>query len=91
VAVVGRSLGSGVAVKLASEYAVSHLVLISLYDSIANIASKYYLFFPSSLIKDKFDSASLGSKIRAKTLIIMAGDNIIVPISHSQRLIETLN
>jgi hypothetical protein len=91
VAVVGRSLGSGVAVKLASEYAVSHLVLISPYDSIANIASKYYPFFPSSLIKDKFDSASLGSKMRAKTLIIMAGDDIIIPISHSQRLIETLN
>jgi esterase/lipase len=91
VAVVGRSLGTGVAVKLSSEYAVSHLVLISPYDSIANVASKYYPFFPSSLIKDKFDSASLASKIRAKTLIIMASDDIIIPISHSQRLIEALN
>ena len=91
VAVAGRSLGTGVAVKLASEYVVSHLVLISPYDSIANVASKYYPFFPRSLIKDKFDSVSLASKISAKTLIIMARDDLMIPISHSQRLLEALN
>ena len=90
VAVVGRSLGTGVAVKLASEYRVSHLVLISPYDSIANVASKYYPFFPRSLIKDKFDSVSLASEISAKTLIIMARDDYMIPISHSQRLLEAL-
>ncbi len=90
VAVVGRSLGTGVAVKLASDYGVSHLVLISPYDSIANVASKYYPFFPRCLIKDKFDSVSVASKINAKTLIIMAQDDDIIPIRHSQYLLEVL-
>lgn len=90
VAVVGRSLGTGVAVKLASDYGVSHLVLISPYDSIANVASEHYPFFPADLIKDKFESISLASHISAKTLIIMARDDHIIPISHSQRLLEAL-
>jgi len=72
------------------EYAVSHLVLISPYDSIANVAAKHYPFFPRSLIKDKFDSVSWASKISAKTLIVMARDDDIIPISHSQRLLEAL-
>jgi hypothetical protein len=76
--------------ELASEYTMSHLVLISPYDSIANVASKYYLFVPRSLIKDKFDSVSLASKSSAKTLIIMARDDYMISISHSLRLLEAL-
>jgi fermentation-respiration switch protein FrsA (DUF1100 family) len=90
VAVADRSLGSGVAMELASEYAVSQLVLISPYDSIANVASKYYPFVPRSLIKDKFDSVSLVSKSSTKTLIIMARDDYMISISHSLRLLEVL-
>ncbi len=90
VAVAGSSLGSGVAMELASEYAVSHFVLISPYDCIVNVASKYYSYFPRSLIKDKFDSVSLASKSSTKTLIIMARDDYTIPISHSLRLLEAL-
>ena len=88
VAVMGRSLGTGVAIKLASEYEVSQLVLISPYLSIASLAAEYYPFFPRALIKDKFDSVSRVAIIQADTLVIMAGGDEIIPPAHSLKLIE---
>ena len=88
VAVVGRSLGTGVAIKLASEETVSHLILISPYDSITNVATEHYPFFPKWLIKDKFDSLSRVENIRVSTLIILAKDDEVIPIKHSNKLIN---
>jgi hypothetical protein len=85
---VGRSLGTGVAIKLAREKGVSHLVLISPYDSIASVAMTHYPFFPIWLIKDKFDSRSRAATIDVNTLIILANDDEVIPLKHSHNLIK---
>lgn len=91
VALVGRSLGTGVAVILASEYKVSQVILISPYDSIVELASSHYPFFPAFLlVKDKFDSVSRAAKISGKVLNIMAAEDKVVPLKHSLRFIKSL-
>jgi len=42
IAVVGRSLGSGVALRLASHRPVSSLVLVTPYDSIQELAARQF-------------------------------------------------
>jgi pimeloyl-ACP methyl ester carboxylesterase len=88
ISVVGRSLGTGVAVYLASVRKVERLVLITPYDSIENVASKHFPFFPISLLlKDKFDSASRVPRVTAKTLVILAESDEVIPRGNSDALI----
>jgi pimeloyl-ACP methyl ester carboxylesterase len=55
--VVGRSLGSGVAVWIASQRRVSHLILVTPFDSLADAAEEHYPFVPVRLLlRDKFES-----------------------------------
>ena len=47
--VKGRSLGSGVAIQLATERDVDKLILVTPYDSMVNVARYYYPFLPVSV------------------------------------------
>jgi uncharacterized protein len=88
ISVVGRSLGSGVAVYLASNRNVDNLVLATPYDSIENIAKKSFPIFPISLLlRDKFNSASRVQSITAKTLVILAENDEVVHRENSDALI----
>jgi uncharacterized protein len=78
---IGRSLGSGVAVRLASERPVTRLALITPYDSIENVAAGFYPWLPVRwLIRDRFDSAAVAGRISAPTTLIAAErDTLIRP------------
>jgi uncharacterized protein len=85
--VVGRSLGSGVAVYLASQRSVKRLVLITPYDSIANVAAGHYPFMPIQwLIKHRFDAAMFAPAIKTPTLILQAEQDFVIPPHHSTTL-----
>jgi pimeloyl-ACP methyl ester carboxylesterase len=91
VAVAGRSLGSGVAVYLARERPVSRLVLITPYDSIANVAAGIYPFLPVRwLIRDRFDSASRIGEVRAPTLVVIAERDEVITRARSEALVAKL-
>jgi uncharacterized protein len=78
--VIGRSLGSGVAVHLASERPVERLILVTPYDSLLNIASTQFGFFPLRwLMLDKFESWRYAEKITAPTHIIAAQSDEVIP------------
>jgi uncharacterized protein len=89
VAVVGRSLGSGVAVHVAAHRPVDRVVLVSPYDSVAAVAAAH---FPAMLVRwlliDRFDSAALAPAIHAPALMIAAGRDDVIPIAYSRRLYE---
>lgn len=77
--VLGRSLGSGVAVRLASETAVTRLVLITPYDSIENVAAEHFSWWPVRwLIRDRFDSAALAARIDVPTTLIAAEHDTLI-------------
>jgi hypothetical protein len=54
---IGRSLGSGVAIHVASERPVERLILVTPYDSLLTIAAGQFRYFPLRwLMLDKFES-----------------------------------
>jgi pimeloyl-ACP methyl ester carboxylesterase len=87
IAVIGRSLGSGVAVRLASERPASRLVLVTPYDSIQAVAAQRFRYFPVGLIlTDKFESWRYAPKIRIPTLLLGAEFDEIIPRASTERL-----
>ena len=69
----GRSLGSGVAVALASERPLAGLVLAAPFDSLAAVAKRYYWYLPVDLmLRHRFDSIALAPAQRASLLCLIA-------------------
>lgn len=92
VAVIGRSLGSGVACYLASQRPVDKLTLITPFDSAQSIAQSTYPIFPMSiLLKDKYDSVSRANKIKANVLFLIAEHDQTITFKHSERLMESFS
>ena len=90
--VSGRSLGTGIATYVAAHREVSKLVLITPFDSIVNIAQQRYPIYPAFLmLKDKYDSLSRVRDIKAKTLILIAKNDQIVPLRNTQRLVDAFD
>jgi len=89
VIVIGRSLGAGVATYLASRRDVSRLVLIEPFDNMVSVARSAYPIFPINImLKDRFDSAGRAGNITAQTLIIVAGQDEVVPRRSTEKLIS---
>lgn len=83
----GESLGSGVAVALASEKPVARVVLESPFTSIADIAASVYWFVPVRwLIKDAFRSDKRIAQVTAPVLVVHGERDTIVGIGFGERL-----
>jgi uncharacterized protein len=88
VALMGRSLGTGVAVYVAHQRPVKALVLVTPYDSIRAVAQRIYPFVPVSwLLKHPFDSLARAADIRAPMLAMIAAQDEIIPPRHADTLI----
>ncbi|MGH8196578.1 MAG: alpha/beta hydrolase [Steroidobacteraceae bacterium] len=88
ISVIGRSLGSGVAVQLASAREVRRLVLVTPFDSLVNVARAHFPFLPVGLLlRDRYESASRISGVDAITLIVIAGSDEIIPRARSDALV----
>lgn len=87
VAIVGRSLGSGVATRLASEVPAARLVLVTPFDSATELAAGLYPWLPVSLIlRDRYDSGRHAPGIRIPTTIVIAENDEEIPRASSDRL-----
>ncbi|SFN61219.1 hypothetical protein SAMN05660284_01890 [Formivibrio citricus] len=90
VMLVGRSLGSGVAVRLAAENPVERLVLITPYDSIVNVGREQFPWLPVGwLLKDRFESVRWAPAVKARTLILMAERDEIIAAERTRALHRT--
>jgi hypothetical protein len=87
--VIGRSLGSGVAIQIASERPVERLVLVTPYDSLLTIAAGQFGFFPLRwLMLDKFESWRYAPKIKIPTLLIAAQNDEVIPYASTKSLYD---
>ena len=87
IALVGRSLGSGVAIRLATVRKASRLVLVTPYDSIEDIAARQFPYFPVRLLlTDTFASWRDAPAIRTPTLILQADMDDVIPAASTARL-----
>jgi hypothetical protein len=89
ITLVGRSLGTGVATQMATEYKIKNLVLLSPYTSIPDVAEKIYWYLPVSFFaRDHFDNASKIASVTSNILIFHGNFDNIIPFSHSQKLVD---
>ncbi len=87
IALVGRSLGSGVAARVASLRPVSSLVLITPYSSILDIAEQRMPYVPVRwLLRDTFESWRHADAIRVPTLLLAAENDEVIPFASTQKL-----
>jgi pimeloyl-ACP methyl ester carboxylesterase len=85
--VVGRSLGSGVAVYVASLRPVTRLVLVTPYDSLQELAAHRFPYVPVRwLLLDKFESWRYAPRVAAPVLIIAAEHDEVVPRASTELL-----
>ena len=89
IVVFGRSLGSGVAVQLASARPVGSVVLVTPFDSLLEVAKRHYPFLPVSwMLRHRFDSMARAHAVGAPLLCLAAGRDEIIPLVHSKRLYD---
>jgi uncharacterized protein len=88
----GESLGSGVAVALATEKPVARVVLQSPFTSAADIAARRYWFVPVRLLmKDQFRSDLRVGKVTVPVLVLHGDRDDVVPMALGERLYELIN
>ncbi|MDQ1093089.1 pimeloyl-ACP methyl ester carboxylesterase [Xanthomonas sacchari] len=91
IAVLGRSLGSGVASQLAARRAVSRLALVTPFDSLVSAAQAHYPWVPVRwLLRDRYDSARALRAYRGPLLILRAGRDQVVPPASTDALLKAL-
>ncbi len=91
IAVIGRSLGSGLASQVAAQRPVERLALITPFDSMVGAAETHYPIFPVDwLLNERYESAKALRAFRKPILIVHGGRDEIVPEANTQRLIEAL-
>jgi pimeloyl-ACP methyl ester carboxylesterase len=90
--VVGRSLGSSLAIQLAAEQPVSRLVLIAPFESILTIAKRTIPFLPVSLLlRDTYQSWKYAPRVSCPTLVIAGSHDQLVPMGDTQKLLDAFS
>jgi uncharacterized protein len=91
ITVIGRSLGSGIAIHIASERPVERLVLVTPYDSLVTIAASQFRYFPLTwLMLDKFESWRYAPKVTAPTKLVAAENDEVIPLASTEALLKQL-
>jgi uncharacterized protein len=85
----GESLGSGVAVRLASERPVGGLILEAPYTSTADVAKLTYWFVPIGLLmRDQFRSIEAIREVPRPLLVLHGEEDGLIPIRFGEKLYE---
>jgi fermentation-respiration switch protein FrsA (DUF1100 family) len=88
----GESLGTGVAVPLAAEKSIGHMILQSPFTSAADVGAGRYWFVPVHLLmKDQFRSDLHIGKVTAPVLVLHGERDDVVPIALGERLYGMIN
>ncbi|MEO8366729.1 MAG: alpha/beta hydrolase [Pseudoxanthomonas sp.] len=91
IAVIGRSLGSGVASYVASQRPVEKLVLVTPFDSLADVAQAHYPVFPVRLLmRDRYPSTDYLPRYTGPLLVLRAGRDEVIPPANTDRLLAAL-
>lgn len=92
IVVWGRSIGTGVAVKIAAEAGAQAVILESPYARLSNTAAHHYPWLPvRMLFRHEIDSASRAKDIDAPALILHGTRDVVIPLAEGKRLVEAWN
>jgi len=88
----GESMGTGVAVQMATEYDASGLILESPYTSVPDVGADRYPMVPVRfLLHDKYDSLSKIGNVRMPLLLLHGEMDQVVPIKFGKQLFAAAN
>ncbi len=90
ITILGHSLGSGMAAKLASENQPKSLILITPYYSMSNMVKSLYPYLPVFLLKYKLETYKFLKKCKMPVIIFHGDKDDLVPYDHSVRLMDVL-
>jgi fermentation-respiration switch protein FrsA (DUF1100 family) len=83
----GFSLGTGVAVAIASERAVGKLILEAPYTSTVDVAASLFRFVPVRLLmRDQFHSDERIKRVTVPLLIMHGTNDPAIPVTFGERL-----
>jgi uncharacterized protein len=89
IVIYGWSLGSAVAVGLASEVEEAALILEGAPASLVDIGQERYPFFPIRLImRNPFESIQRIDRVHAPMLFLHSPEDAVIPIAEGRRLYE---
>jgi fermentation-respiration switch protein FrsA (DUF1100 family) len=84
----GESLGSAVAIQLATEQTSAGVVLETPFLSIPAMARKHYPFVPAFLIRSRYDNEEKIASVAAPKLFLIAENDEIAPPEQGRRLFD---
>ncbi len=88
----GESLGSGVAVQIATEYDVKAVILEAAFNSALEIAKQTYFFIPVGLLmKDQYRNNEKIGEMKAPVLFFHGDRDNTTSIKFSKKLFEAAN
>lgn len=92
VAILGISLGTGVATQVAAQIRPDKLMLVAPYDRLSQVASAHFAGLPMGwLMRDHFDSAAAIAKLQGVPVYILQGDqDEVVSADRTRALVASL-
>lgn len=85
--VLGRSVGTGVALHLAARRKIGRLALITPYESLVAVAAGHYPWMPVAwLLQDRFVATADAAMVTVPTLLLIARQDEIIPPAHAEGL-----
>ncbi len=83
----GESLGSGVAVRMASEQRVGAVVLEAPFTSLADVAARHFWYMPARrLVLDRYDSKARIADIGAPLFVFQGEADRVIPVDLGREL-----
>lgn len=87
IVLLGRSLGSYVAVKVAAERRTRGAILATPFDSFAALGAERYPYLPVGLLLNgHYDSAAIAPTITAPALFVLAENDNVTPVANGSAL-----
>lgn len=93
VSLVGRSIGSGIAMQVAAQRPVARIALSTPFDSLSSVAADVAhvpRWLAAALIPDHLDSVSAVRHVDVPVLVLRAGLDTLVRPAHTKALVDAL-
>jgi uncharacterized protein len=88
--IYGRSIGTGIAVELATAYHVKGLILEAPYTSLKKLANeKLPFFFPGLFLRSHFNNLERINRVKCPVIFIHGERDTLIPPHHSRKLFDT--
>jgi pimeloyl-ACP methyl ester carboxylesterase len=88
IVIYGRSLGSGLAAKLATEVVASLLVLVSPYTSLRALGRKYFPWVPPFVVRYPLPTEKWLPSVNAPVMLLHGDRDALISVAHAERLKE---